>query len=386
MLAHMLLPFDEELYLTWLIRSCGSNGSVVVQLLNYYSTNNSILRHLPLAYPVNSNTLVESMRRLEIPVSKADFIRRHSCYFFFKNLLSGKYRTSLLRAVWDPKGIGDLGALSLRNKYCQLQYCPVCATEEYNSFQQVFIKRSHLLPTQFACLNHKVELISLSSIHALTMAKALTKGEVTPCKNDFLIFCSAMSEELVKGNIRLTYSKIMAIDQLQKDTKATTTLRQLLGPKTALLDEISRLDSPHKTLAPCLTAIRRFLTLASAAYTNSLPVPLHRFNRPVQNVETFPPQDSNEAMNSNKNKPRKARDARKSKTFLPTPDAKQIGERIRELRQKCGMTSERLADSIGVFKNQISKYENGRTIPSVVSLCKLANVFGTSTDYLINGI
>lgn len=54
-----------------------------------------------------------------------------------------------------------------------------------------------------------------------------------------------------------------------------------------------------------------------------------------------------------------------------------MGERIKELRTVLGLTQQQLADSLGIKRNTIAKYETGRGDPidAVVSLiCKTYNV------------
>jgi transcriptional regulator with XRE-family HTH domain len=57
--------------------------------------------------------------------------------------------------------------------------------------------------------------------------------------------------------------------------------------------------------------------------------------------------------------------------------------RIRERRQKVGMTQEELADRIGTNQRQISKYENGHNDPTADVLAALARALDTTTDWLL---
>lgn len=60
-----------------------------------------------------------------------------------------------------------------------------------------------------------------------------------------------------------------------------------------------------------------------------------------------------------------------------------IGERIRELRKKKGVTQEELAKIIGVERSSIGKYEGKQQIvPSDDVKIKLAEYFGVTLDYL----
>ena len=60
-----------------------------------------------------------------------------------------------------------------------------------------------------------------------------------------------------------------------------------------------------------------------------------------------------------------------------------MGERIRELRKKNGLSQSRLANAVGVEANTISRWENNKIEASHVYVVKLANVLGTSADYLL---
>mgnify|MGYP002748342698 CR=1 FL=1 len=60
-----------------------------------------------------------------------------------------------------------------------------------------------------------------------------------------------------------------------------------------------------------------------------------------------------------------------------------FGKRIKELRQKAGLTQQQLAERIWVSKAAISNYELYERNPSPEILIKLAKVFHVSTDYLL---
>lgn len=56
---------------------------------------------------------------------------------------------------------------------------------------------------------------------------------------------------------------------------------------------------------------------------------------------------------------------------------------IKKLRIERGLTQKQLADILDVDRTTIVKYETGKNGPSSEQLEKLANFFGTSTDYLL---
>lgn len=61
---------------------------------------------------------------------------------------------------------------------------------------------------------------------------------------------------------------------------------------------------------------------------------------------------------------------------------KSIGENIAELRKQKGMTQEELAGIIGVSAQSVSKWENSATMPDIMLLPIISDVFGISVDSL----
>lgn len=61
-----------------------------------------------------------------------------------------------------------------------------------------------------------------------------------------------------------------------------------------------------------------------------------------------------------------------------------IGSRIKELRKKSGLTQEQLADSIGISFQAISKWENNISLPDIIVVPKLAQIFGVTTDEIFS--
>ena len=60
-----------------------------------------------------------------------------------------------------------------------------------------------------------------------------------------------------------------------------------------------------------------------------------------------------------------------------------IGKRIKDMRLEKGMSQQELGDLIGVTKVSICGYENGTRTPSLDTFCILADIFETTTDYLL---
>lgn len=60
-----------------------------------------------------------------------------------------------------------------------------------------------------------------------------------------------------------------------------------------------------------------------------------------------------------------------------------VGKRIKDMRQEKGMSQQELGDLIGVTKVSICGYENGTRTPSLETFGDLADIFETTTDYLL---
>lgn len=61
----------------------------------------------------------------------------------------------------------------------------------------------------------------------------------------------------------------------------------------------------------------------------------------------------------------------------------ELARRIREHRERLGMSQGELAKAVFVTRNTISNWETDRTYPDVQSLLLLSNLFGTSIDALV---
>ena len=57
-----------------------------------------------------------------------------------------------------------------------------------------------------------------------------------------------------------------------------------------------------------------------------------------------------------------------------------IGNTILELRKQKHMTQEELAAQLGVTAAAVSKWENNYTLPDILILCALADLFDVTTD------
>ena len=61
-----------------------------------------------------------------------------------------------------------------------------------------------------------------------------------------------------------------------------------------------------------------------------------------------------------------------------------VGERIRDLRKKAGLTQEQLAETLGVTAGAVYKWESGRAMPELEMLVELGRFFEVSVDALLD--
>ena len=64
--------------------------------------------------------------------------------------------------------------------------------------------------------------------------------------------------------------------------------------------------------------------------------------------------------------------------------AKSLGEALKENRIRCQMTQEFVAESIGVSRQAVSKWESGASDPSTSNLLALAKLFGIDAKELLD--
>ena len=65
---------------------------------------------------------------------------------------------------------------------------------------------------------------------------------------------------------------------------------------------------------------------------------------------------------------------------------KTLGETIKEYRTKCKMTQEFVAESLGVSRQAVSKWESGSSDPSTSNLIALAKLFNVSVEELLQNV
>ena len=65
---------------------------------------------------------------------------------------------------------------------------------------------------------------------------------------------------------------------------------------------------------------------------------------------------------------------------------KTLGEALQDHRKRCQMTQEFVAESLGVSRQAVSKWEQGISDPSTSNLLALAKLYGISAEELLKGI
>ena len=63
-----------------------------------------------------------------------------------------------------------------------------------------------------------------------------------------------------------------------------------------------------------------------------------------------------------------------------------LGEALKDHRQRCGMTQEYVAESLGVSRQAVSKWETGAAEPSTSNLLALARLYGIDPGDLLRGV
>lgn len=68
---------------------------------------------------------------------------------------------------------------------------------------------------------------------------------------------------------------------------------------------------------------------------------------------------------------------------MPEEFTRAVGHRIRRLREERGWSQEQLAKRAAIDRSQICRYENGRYLPNAITLVRLADELGVTTDELL---
>lgn len=78
----------------------------------------------------------------------------------------------------------------------------------------------------------------------------------------------------------------------------------------------------------------------------------------------------------------KSGNVRKEKSIIK----KSLGEVLKQHREECKMTQEFVAESIGVSRQAVSKWETGASDPSTSNLLTLAKLFNTTAEELLREV
>ena len=64
-------------------------------------------------------------------------------------------------------------------------------------------------------------------------------------------------------------------------------------------------------------------------------------------------------------------------------DKMEISALIKKSRNESGLTQEQAAESLGVSRQTISNWENGKSYPDIISVIKMSDLYSVSLDYLL---
>lgn len=63
----------------------------------------------------------------------------------------------------------------------------------------------------------------------------------------------------------------------------------------------------------------------------------------------------------------------------------EIEKKLKEVRERAGLTQEQVSQAAMVSRQTISNWENGRSLPDIISIIKLSDIYGISVDELLKG-
>ena len=78
----------------------------------------------------------------------------------------------------------------------------------------------------------------------------------------------------------------------------------------------------------------------------------------------------------------KSNDVRQEKLAV----RRSLGELLKQHRIRCKVTQEFVAETIGVSRQAVSKWENGKSDPSASNLLALAKLYGISAEDLLREV
>lgn len=63
----------------------------------------------------------------------------------------------------------------------------------------------------------------------------------------------------------------------------------------------------------------------------------------------------------------------------------EIEKRLKDARVKAGLTQEQVAEKVMVSRQTISNWENGKSLPDIISIMSLSDLYQISLDELLKG-
>ena len=63
----------------------------------------------------------------------------------------------------------------------------------------------------------------------------------------------------------------------------------------------------------------------------------------------------------------------------------EIEKRLKDARVKAGLTQEQVAEKVMVSRQTISNWENGKSLPDIISIMNLSDLYQISLDELLKG-
>ncbi|MDT2759073.1 helix-turn-helix domain-containing protein [Enterococcus xiangfangensis] len=63
----------------------------------------------------------------------------------------------------------------------------------------------------------------------------------------------------------------------------------------------------------------------------------------------------------------------------------EVGERLKARRMELNLTQESVAEALGITRQTISNWENGRSYPDIERMVRLSDVYSLSLDELLKG-
>ena len=63
----------------------------------------------------------------------------------------------------------------------------------------------------------------------------------------------------------------------------------------------------------------------------------------------------------------------------------EIEKKLKDVRMQAGLTQEQVAEKIMVSRQTVSNWENGKSLPDIVSIMRLSDLYQISIDELLKG-